>query len=54
MLNKKKNVKRGTNVNKVLSIATDEAPAMLGRPNGLVSRLRANHPGLTKLMFCTP
>lgn len=33
-------------VKKVVSIATDGAPAMIGRENGAVQRMRANHPGL--------
>ncbi|XP_061882828.1 general transcription factor II-I repeat domain-containing protein 2-like isoform X2 [Entelurus aequoreus] len=41
MLNEK-----GIDLKKVVSIATDGAPAMLGREKGLVPRLREHHPGL--------
>ncbi|XP_061820754.2 SCAN domain-containing protein 3-like [Nerophis lumbriciformis] len=41
MLNEK-----GIDLKKVVSIATDGAPAMLGREKGLVPRLRDHHPGL--------
>ncbi|XP_072768354.1 general transcription factor II-I repeat domain-containing protein 2A-like [Nerophis lumbriciformis] len=37
---------KGIDLKKVVSIATDGAPAMLGREKGLVPRLREHHPGL--------